>query len=409
MANFINGWRRAVAYGFHSLGIAVLVCMPMAGQVQAQSIEPPSPTIEAPSPTVEPAPEETTDDPVLQVGIGGTPPFVIRQGDNPEGPFYGIVPDVWQQIIRTQVLDYDYVLQTNTQEALDAVASGELDILIGPFSITSRRLEFVDFTQPFFVSSVAVLLPEQSPTIWSRVKPFFTRAALSSVGVLFICLFIVGNAMWLVERKQNPEDFPNDYFHGIGNGMWFALVTLTTVGYGDRSPATPAGRFVASIWMLISLIAVSSLIGGLASAFTLALSQVQGKGIVAPEDLRGARIAVVSGTTGEKWAAEYRARLLRQDNLKDAVTLLLNGDAAGVVFDRPALEYYLAQYPEVDLRLADFNLHSENFGFVLPQNSPLSAPLDKTIVQLEEDGTIDTIAERWLSGVSESPKVQPAD
>lgn len=335
----------------------------------------------------------------LTVGIGGTPPFLIRDGEEYEG----LVLDLWNRIALINAFEYELILQTNTQDALDAVVAGELDVLVGPFSITSERLQTVNFTRPFFVSSVGVLLPSELPSLWSRIRPFFTTAALSSIGGLLICLFVVGNVMWLLERKHNPEQFSKGYLPGIGNGMWFALVTLTTVGYGDRAPATPAGRLIASVWMLISLVAVSSLIGGLASAFTLALSERPAAGIRSPDDLEDTRMAVVAGSTAAMWAAEYDARVIEQPQLEDAVALVSEGRADGVVFDRPALEYFLSQNPEADLRLADFTLHSENFGFVVPYGSPLTKPLDLTIVQLQEEGVIQTLSNRWLQGIDRSP------
>ena len=349
---------------------------------------------------------EEADQPseVLTVGIGGTPPFLIREGDKYEG----IVLDLWQQIAVINDFEYELVLQTNTQAALDAISSGELDLLVGPFSITSERLQTVNFTRPFFVSSVGLLLPQEPPPLWSRVQPFFTTAALSSVTGLLVCLFLVGNAIWLAERKHNPEHFSREYLPGIGDGMWFALVTLTTVGYGDRTPTTPAGRFIASVWMLIALLAISSLIGGLASAFTLAFSDAPADGITTPEDLRGARIAAVTGSTATIWAAEYDARVIEQPTLADTVALVTEERADGVVFDRPALEYFLSQNPEVDLRLADFTLSSENFGFVLPYDSPLTKPLDLTIVRLKEEGAIEVISNIWLKGIS-NPESTPAD
>ena len=44
----------------------------------------------------------------------------------------------------------------------------------------------------------------------------------------------------------------------IGDGMWWALVTITTVGYGDITPLTTTGRFVASALMFVGLGLVSS-------------------------------------------------------------------------------------------------------------------------------------------------------
>jgi ABC-type amino acid transport substrate-binding protein len=327
--------------------------MPAAGWGQTSAAE----ETENGSPVEETSTAAAGDTEPLAIGIGGTPPFLMRQGDS----FQGIVPDVWEQIVLINGYEYELILQTDTQAALDAVATGELDLLIGPFSITAERLERVDFTQPFFVSSVGVVLPQQSSTLWSRVRPFFRRTALSSVGALIVCLFLVGNGMWLVERKHNPEQFPPDYLHGVGNGMWFALVTLTTVGYGDRAPSTPAGRWIAGVWMLIALIAVSSLTGGLASAFTLALSQLPAAAIANPEELQGTPMAVVAGTTGEFWGAEYGARLMQQSSLEDAIALVVEGKAEGAIFDRPALAYYLSQNPELDPIFRPFNRHRNNY------------------------------------------------
>lgn len=71
---------------------------------------------------------------ILQVGIGGTPPFLV---ESVNGDFQGIVPDIWETIAFVNGWEYELILQTETQAALDAVATGELDLLVGPFSITA--------------------------------------------------------------------------------------------------------------------------------------------------------------------------------------------------------------------------------------------------------------------------------
>ena len=57
--------------------------------------------------------------------------------------------------------------------------------------------------------------------------------------------------MYLVEQRENG-------FSNIPESIYWAIVTITTVGYGDISPVTPLGKFVAAIVMLIgySIIAV---------------------------------------------------------------------------------------------------------------------------------------------------------
>ena len=62
--------------------------------------------------------------------------------------------------------------------------------------------------------------------------------------VVLTLVIIMGSVMYLLEEKQNG-------FDSIPDSIYWAIVTITTVGYGDMAPATTAGKFVASIIMLM--------------------------------------------------------------------------------------------------------------------------------------------------------------
>lgn len=62
--------------------------------------------------------------------------------------------------------------------------------------------------------------------------------------VVLTLVVIMGSIMYLVEKGQNG-------FSSIPDSIYWAIVTITTVGYGDISPVTPVGKFVASIIMLM--------------------------------------------------------------------------------------------------------------------------------------------------------------
>ncbi len=334
----------------------------------------------------------------LRVGVSGSPPFVMGGLGGQPGGHEGISVDVWEEIAAANDLDFELVPMPSTEANVRAVGAGELDLAIGPISITAERLRpgRIAFTHPYFYGQVGVLLPAQPPSLWQRIRPFFGLAALSSVGVLLLSLFLVGNLIWLAERRRNADQFPRSYGRGLGNGMWFALVTLTTVGYGDKAPLSKAGRMITGVWMLVTLLAVSSITAGLASAFTVSLAQVGGGSIREPEQLRGARLAVVAGTTSRRWGEAAGARVRVSDSLPDGVALVRRGEVDGLVFDRPALHYYLRQHPQADLRLAPFSLATETYGLVLPVQSDLRLPLNVTLLDLHRSGRIDEIASRWL-------------
>ena len=62
--------------------------------------------------------------------------------------------------------------------------------------------------------------------------------------MVFTTVIVLGSVMYLVERGQNG-------FTSIPDSIYWAIVTITTVGYGDISPVTPLGKFVASVIMLM--------------------------------------------------------------------------------------------------------------------------------------------------------------
>lgn len=65
------------------------------------------------------------------------------------------------------------------------------------------------------------------------------------LSTVLIMVCIVGSIMYLIEGESNPS------FSSIPRSMYWAIVTVTTVGYGDISPMTPFGQFMASLLMII--------------------------------------------------------------------------------------------------------------------------------------------------------------
>jgi voltage-gated potassium channel len=88
------------------------------------------------------------------------------------------------------------------------------------------------------------------------------KALVASAVVLFGLVLVAASAMHLVEHDAQP-----DRFGTIPDAMWWAVVTLTTVGYGDAIPATLAGRLVASVTMFMGLMMIALPVGIVATAF----------------------------------------------------------------------------------------------------------------------------------------------
>ena len=65
---------------------------------------------------------------------------------------------------------------------------------------------------------------------------------------LFVVILVtsIGTLMYMIEGTQ-----PNSQFNNIPNSIYWAIVTMTTVGYGDITPATGLGKFLSACVMLI--------------------------------------------------------------------------------------------------------------------------------------------------------------
>ena len=68
-------------------------------------------------------------------------------------------------------------------------------------------------------------------------------ALLVSIAVAGFILLLTSTLMYLVEGHEQPE-----VFGSIPRSMWWAIATLTTVGYGDVTPVAPTARTTAMRW-----------------------------------------------------------------------------------------------------------------------------------------------------------------
>ena len=94
------------------------------------------------------------------------------------------------------------------------------------------------------------------------------RSLGAALFVLLVLVVLASAGMYAVERDVQPEVFSN-----IPKAMWWATVTLTTVGYGDVVPITSAGRFFSGVIVILGIGIAALPAGIIAAGFTQELQR----------------------------------------------------------------------------------------------------------------------------------------
>ena len=76
-----------------------------------------------------------------------------------------------------------------------------------------------------------------------------------------------GFVMWLCETWHNSDQFPRSFISGLFEGFWWSFISMTTVGYGDKTPTRFLGRIFAVIWIFMGITITSMYIGAMAGKF----------------------------------------------------------------------------------------------------------------------------------------------
>ncbi len=260
---------------------------------------------------------------------------------------------------------------------LDAVGTGEVDAAAAAITITPAREATLDFTFPYYTTGLGIAVDPEAGTGWFQVvRNLFTWQFAVAIATLSGVLLIAGAAVWAFERGHNDE-FPKNPAQGLGDGFWWAAVTMTTVGYGDKAPQTLGGRIVGLIWMLTAMLIVASFTAAIAASLTVGSL---GTAVQSVSDLKNYRIGVVRDTTGAEEMAGRGMRIAHYDGISEGFDALLAGKIGAFVYDKPLMQYIALQNYEGAVRILEDAIGRQDYGIALPTDSPLREPMNQALL-----------------------------
>ena len=312
----------------------------------------------------------------LTIGTKATEPFVIVNSDD---SYSGISITLWRQIAERMKLPYKFV-DRDLEGLVTGLEDGSLDAVVAALTITADREARFDFTHPFYHTGLGIAVQlRDSDGILGTLKQLFSADFGKAVGALLLLLLLVGLTAWLVERKDNPEEFGGSLWHGIGAGFWWSAVTMTTVGYGDKSPRTFLGRLLGLIWMFAAIIIISGFTAAIASALTVSSLESRINGL---EDLRHVRVATIGASASGAFLKNEGIKFSDIENVEAGLAQLADGRLDAVVYDAPILKYLINRDHRAVLRIMPQTFAAQSYGIGLPAGDTLREPMNQALLEI---------------------------
>ncbi len=325
----------------------------------------------------------------LVIGTKQAPPFAMKNAD---GQWEGISIELWERIADQLNLRYRFQ-ETNLQGVIDGVAGGKFDAGVAALTISATREAILDFSQPFYTTGLGIAVPASGTEWWPIIRSMFSLGFIRVVLVLVCVLAGIGLLIWLFERRRN-RDFGGGALKGIANGFWWAAVTMTTVGYGDKVPSTVAGRLLSLAWMFASLIVISTFIAGITSALTA--SRLAGV-VHDVSDLHHVRVGAVARTTTTDYLTAHQIAFFDYPDPAAALLALQNNQIDAVVYDRPLLPWLIKQKFAETLQVLPLMFDKQTYGIALPVGSPLREPVDRMLLEIVHSDWWSHLVFRYLN------------
>lgn len=328
----------------------------------------------------------------LRVGVIESPPFVISEN----GLWTGYSIDIWQKVAELNTWEYKTVAYPDPAAVMSALGRGEVDIIAADVPITSDGIQQADFSQPYFLSGLQIMVTSARPHSFSRVMENLRDwehlpilwAVIGAVAVLTVIVT-------LFERVHNPE-FPKTWHDGLAEAFYYVISLALTGKSAYKGFPGVLGRLMLVVWMILGVVTVVFL----TSSVTTTLANEKNKSKIAgPQDLQDKKVGVVKESRAMNYLVRHGINRIVYPTLGDAVNALLKEDVQAIVGAAPLLQYYDNSHPQLPITEVGEVFSRYTYGFAMQRNSPLRQPLDNALLQLQEDGALREIGQKYFGQV----------
>jgi ABC-type amino acid transport substrate-binding protein len=328
---------------------------------------------------------------VLKVGVIAASPLYMKTAD---GRWEGFAIELWQAVAQRLNAPFEFREFGSLENLIGALERGEIDVF--PSLAVGERFEStMDFSQSYLKSGLSIAVPAEGAEYrWLSVfEGIFSEHVLKAIGLLMLLSMAAGIFVWLFERRKNDDMFGDGTARGIGHGVWWAIVTMTTVGYGDKAPKTAGGRIVALVWMLFSIIFIASFTANITTSLTI--NELKGK-VHGLNDLYNAKVGSISQSEGFDFLTKQGIAVIPFEGIPDGLAAVASRKIDAFVLNEQILKYQAKKDFPGRVQVLP-GIYDEYFvSIALPQNSPLRKPINKALLKLMKTENWTELRNRYI-------------
>ncbi|MDP2803725.1 MAG: transporter substrate-binding domain-containing protein [Phreatobacter sp.] len=270
----------------------------------------------------------------------------------------------------------------NSVDAIFAgLNSGAYDVAIGALTVTPVREEQVDFSHATHPSGVAAAIRKPSGFANAVQALVSTIVELLPLFLLVAGLILIaGFATWRLERLAQRALQPSPTtISSFGEGVYWAAVTMTTVGYGDKTPKSTYARFLTVVWMFIGIVVISIFSGTVTAKLTATqLIALDGSETA----LRLARLGAASNSSGAEFLTVSNRPYRQFDTLDAALAALDAGEIDAVFNSRGALVHHVLGRYSNSIEVLHTDLTRGYMAFALPPATANKETLNRALLRV---------------------------
>jgi polar amino acid transport system substrate-binding protein len=327
----------------------------------------------------------------LRVGVLEAPPLCMKTADN---RWEGFSVELWQEVAKGMGISSEFLEFASMDLLLDAFIKHEIDV-IPALPVRERLVSVMDYSQSYLKSGLSIAVPyEGFDYAWTRViESVFSKQIFKAFGLLLLMSLTAGMILWLFERRRNIEMFGKGTIKGIGHGIWWAMVTMTTVGYGDKAPITIGGRTIAIIWMMFSIIFISSFTANITT--TLTIGELRGK-VRGFSDLFHARVGTISRSEGFDFLSKQGIAVIPFEGLREGLQAVADKKIDAFVLNEEILKYVIKSEFPGQVQALPESFDEYFVGIALQPNSPIRKRTNKTLLKFMNTENWTALRKRYI-------------